>query len=143
MPEQITASEFDKFTKQSFEYLEKEYGFTMRKLDDWAYVAETSNTIIHIYVEHYAILVVEIEPIGEPAKWLLSQNMLPSRAGIVPLSNYYNPNLNYEPALLDPINFVQNIPVELDKRAELLKTYFIKMLQGDFSDWPQMGKYRP
>jgi len=143
MPEQITASEFAKYTKQSFEYLEKEYGFTMRKLDDWDYVAETSNTKIHIYVEHYAILVVEIEPIGEQAKWLLSQNILPARAGIVPMSNYYNPNLNYQPAMLDPKNFVQNIPVELDKRADLLKTYFINMLQGDFSDWPQMGKYRP
>jgi len=143
MPKVITPDEFNKLMKKSFRYLENEFSFSVRKVNDWTYVAETPDTRIYIYIEHYAILVVEIEPIGEQANQLLRQNILPSRADIVPMSKYYNPKLNYKPEMLDKKNYIHNIPIEIEKRATLLKTYFTKMLRGDFSDWPKMEKYLP
>ena len=143
MHELITPDEFDQLTRNNFQWLEDDFGFSIRKLKDWVYVAETNETRVHIYLQHFAILVVEIEPIGEPANKLLSQNILPSHADIVPISKYYNPELIYKPEMLDEKNYIQNIPLEIEKRAALLKTYLTKMLQGDFSDWLKMEEYLP
>lgn len=139
----ITSEAFGQFVKKYYEFLEIDYGFSITKLDDWSYIAETHQTRVHIYLEHYTMLVVEIEPIGEASQKLLRENIVPSRADIIPMSRYYNPALHYKAEMLDEKNFVHNVPVELERRANLLKTYFANMLRGDFSDWPNMEKFLP
>lgn len=140
MPENLTTNDFDELVNVHYKFLEENFGFSVHKRSDWTYVVESHDTRIHIYLEHFAILVVEIEPIGEAAKQLLRKNLLPSIIDIVPISNYYDPELHYKAAMREEKRFEHNIPVEIARRAELLKKYFFKMLQGDFSEWGEISR---
>ena len=139
--EQITPDLFNNLTHKHFQFLEDEFGFSIQKINDWEFVAENLDSKIYIYVEHYAIFVVEIEPIGKAANQLLEKNIFPLRADIIPICKYYCPNIQYQPAILNQKNHIHNIPIEIEQRAKLLKTCLVKMLGGDFSDWARVGQY--
>jgi hypothetical protein len=141
MAPQITSGEFEKLVRKHYGFLEEDFGFSMRKLNDWAFLAETRDTRVSVYLEHHSVLVVEIEPIGEGAGQLLRQSILPESMTVLSIFKYYNAELKYAIERLDEKNFVDNVPVELEKRAALLKKYCTKILQGDYSDWPKIERY--
>ncbi len=141
MSEQIMPEDFERLIRKFYKFLEDDFGFSIKKLNDWAFVAETGSTRLSIYLEYYSALVVEIEPIGEGASQLLRQNILPSSMTILSIIKYYAPDLQYKNEMLNENNFVDNISVELERRASLLQKYFTKLLMGDYSDWPKIKKY--
>ena len=88
MSEQIMPEDFESLTRKFYKFLEDDFGFSIKKLNDWAFVAETGSTKLSIYLEYYSALVVEIEPIGEGASQLLRQNILPSSMTILSVIKY-------------------------------------------------------
>jgi hypothetical protein len=126
---------FESLVRRYYKFLESDFGFSIQKLRDDAFVVEKHNVKISIYLEYGVALIVEIVPTKEAATQLLKQNIFPEPLDVLSVSKYYNPALQYE-------NFINdNIPNGLEKRAALINEYLGKMLHGDFSDWPKIGKY--
>jgi hypothetical protein len=130
-----TASEFEMLIKKHYKFLIDDFGFTLNKLGDWSFSLETKNAMVSFLVEHASLLSVALVPIGEEAARLLRQNILPNGISVIVISMCLDPTLQYKIQRLNNKNIDNNIPIEMERRAELLKKYCNKMLNGDFSDW--------
>jgi hypothetical protein len=135
MASSIGSSEFQSLVRLHFGFLSDEYGYAIMDRSDWSCNFHGSNTKISLLVEHASFLSVDIEPIGEQAKWLLRQNIIPESISVVVVSMCLDPNLRYRVARLHGKAPYQDIPVEMQNRSRLLKKYCRKMLAGDFSEW--------
>ena len=131
----ISPDELEQLIKKHFQFLCDDFGFSIKKLSYYQYVAEANAVKVLFEVEHAVNLVIEIVPIGEGASFLLKQNIIPESISPISVSRYYDSNLEYKVEMIDENNFISNVPVELEKRAILLQKYCTKMLRGDFSDW--------
>lgn len=131
----ISPSEFEMLVKKYYKFLIDEFGFSLSKQGDWSFSLETKNTKISLLVEHECLLSVALQPIGDEASRLLRQNILPSEISVIVISMCLDPNLQYKIKRLGSNSIDNDIPVELERCAELLKKYCKKMLTGDFSDW--------
>ncbi len=140
MPINVDVAQFKNLVLRHYKFLSDDYGFSISQKDDFVYEAETSNAKIRIFIE-YSTLVTDMEPAGESANELLRRNLIPKRMGITTICEYLDPGFHYEVEMLDNRNLVHNIPVELERRAILLKKYCGKLLQGDFSVWPDLMAY--
>lgn len=133
-----TASEFEMLVKKYYKFLIDDFGFTLNKLGDWSFSLETRNAKVSLLVEHAILLSVALVPIGEEAARLLRQNVLPNGISVIVISMCLDPNLQYKIKRLDNKGIDNDILVEMERRAELLKKYCKKMLNGDFSDWGEI-----
>ena len=140
MKKLIDSKIFENTLYKSYSFLIDDYGFSINKNGDYDYRANTQNIRLGIFVEH-ATLVTNLVPIGDEARKLLRINITPRSIGITTICEYFDPSLHYEVEMIDKKEFVQDIPVELERRAKLLKKYCGNMLQGDFFDWPGLMKY--
>jgi hypothetical protein len=131
----ITPDELEKLVNLHYQFLLDDFGFSIKKVGDYKFVAESKNVKVHIDVEHAVNVLIEIEPAGEAASFLLKQNIIPGTVSIISVSEYYDSNLEYKAEMIDENNFIDNVPVELEREALLLQKYCTKMLRGDFSDW--------
>ncbi len=137
MTDPMLPDEFDNLVMKHYNFLADDFGFSIQKIFNYKYVAETSKMRIHIYLEHVVNLMVELEPIGEGASQLLRKNILPESVSVISISRHYDPSLKYKIEMLDEEKFISNISVELEKRSNLLTKYCAKILSGDLSDWPE------
>ena len=137
MTDPMLPDEFDNLVMKHYNFLADDFGFSIQKIFNYKYVAETSKMRILIYLEHVVNLMVELEPIGEGASQLLRKNILPESVSVILISRHYDPSLKYKIEMLDEEKFISNISVELEKRANLLTKYCTKILSGDLSDWPE------
>ena len=133
----IMANEFDKLATLHFGFLEKDFGFSLKRITSDSYRAESSRAIIHIYLEYGVNLVVEIESAGETASQLRQQNIIPEAITVLSICRYYDPKLK----VMDEPNSKYDIRLEIERQAVLLKKHCQKMLMGDFSDWLEIKKY--
>ena len=131
----ITPDEIEQLIKRHYQFLCDDFGFSIKKLSNYQYVAEAKNVKVNFNVEHGVNLVIEIEPVGEGASFLLRQNITPGTISPISISRFYDSNLEYKVDMIDEQGFISNVPVELERRALLLQKYCTKMLLGDFSDW--------
>jgi hypothetical protein len=131
----ITPDELEQLIKTHYQFLCDDFGFSIKKLSNYQYVAEAKSVKILFDIEHAVNLVLEIEPIGEGASFLLRQNIIPGTISPISVSEYYDSNLDYKVEMIDENNFINNIPVELERQAILLHKYCEKMLRGDFTEW--------
>jgi len=136
----IDSNIFESMLYKSYSFLIDDYGFSINKNGDYDYTASTQNIRLRIFVEHLT-LVTNLVPIGDEASKLLRINITPRSIGVTTICEYFDPSLHYGVEMIDKKEFVQNIPVELERRAKLLKKYCGNMLQGDFSDWSGLVKY--
>ena len=132
----MEARTFEQLLEEAFSFLETEYGFTRVKENDWQYAYETQDCSFLVFME-YGRLVIGLEPQGNGAKQLTTQNILPRRIDIIVVSECLDPKLKYEMVTLEDGRST-NIPVEIHKRAELIRKYFGNFLKGDFSEWFQV-----
>ena len=72
---------------------------------------------------------MEPKPIGEEAKKLLRENILPEQLSIIVVSKCLNPGVDYKIIWDNPID------IELERRSKLLKEYCPDFVNGDFSKW--------
>ena len=131
----ITSSEFDVLVKKHYKFLINDFGFSLSKLGDWSFSLENQNAKVSLLVEHENLLSIALEPIGEQSAVLLQKNILPEANSIIVISMCLDPSLQYKVKRLDKKGISHNIPVELERQAELIKKYCEKMLDGDFSSW--------
>lgn len=129
---------FGKLVFDHYKFLVDEHDFLMAREDEWTYKFENATTRVTIMMERGSNLVIEIEPIGESAKSLLRQNILPSKLGVITICLCLDQNLKYSVAKLNLIHKIIDVPVELEKQAHLLRKYCGNMLKGNFDDWPQI-----
>jgi len=137
MVQPLTLGEFDNLVTRHFGFLEKDFGFSFKRISYDAYRIESPNTTIHIFLEYGVNLVGGIEPAGEAAKQLLRQNIIPEMMTILAVCRYYDPKLK---VILEPTP-KYDIRLQMEKQAVLLKKHCQQMLKGDFSDWPEIKKY--
>jgi hypothetical protein len=74
----------------------------LKKNSDFNYDFVTSNTKISIFTEHNT-LVVGIEPIGEEARKLLRNDILPKQIEAIVVAESLHPNLDYRVIWDEPI----------------------------------------
>lgn len=129
---------FGKLVLNHYKFLIDEYNFSFVREDEWTYKFENATTRVIVMMERAINLVIEIEPIGESAKSLLRQNVLPSKLGVISISMCLDQDLKYKIEKISAKNRIINVPVELEKQAYLLRKYCQQMLQGNFNDWPQI-----
>jgi hypothetical protein len=136
----IDSSIFESILYKSYSFLIDDYGFSINKNSDYDYTASTQNVQIRIFVEHET-LVTNLVPFGDEAKKLLRIKINPRRMGVTTICEYLDPSLHYEVEMINKKEFVQNISLELERRAHLLNKYCGNMLHGDFFEWPGLMKY--
>jgi hypothetical protein len=136
----IDSSLFEGMLYKNYSFLIDDYGFSINKKGDYDYIAGAPKIQLSIFIEH-ATLVTNLEPIGEEARKLLRINIIPRKIGVTTICEYLDPSLHYEVKMVNKEEFVQNIPVELEQRANLLKKYCGNMLRGDFSEWTGLMKH--
>jgi hypothetical protein len=124
----IPVEEFDSLTKRFFGFLTDEYHFDLKKKSDLSYDFETATTRISIFVE-YNVVVVGIEPIGEEARKLLRNNILPQQLGVSVVAKSLNPDLDYEVIWDEPILSA------MERQSQIVKNYCQDFLMGDFTKW--------
>jgi len=124
----ISPEEFDSLTKKFFGFLIDEYRFVLKKKSDLNYDFETSTTKISVFVE-YNTLVVGIEPIGEEARKLLRNNILPEQLGVTVVARSFNPDLDYKVMWDEPILSA------MERQSQIIKDYCKDLLTGDFTKW--------
>jgi len=124
----ILSEEFDSLTKKFFGFLIDEYQFVLKKKSDLSYDFETSTTKISIFVE-FNTLVVGIEPIGEEARKLLRNNVLPEQLGVTVVARCLNPDLDYKVIWDEPILSA------MERESQIVKNYCKDFLTGDFTKW--------
>lgn len=129
---------FGKLVLNNYKFLVDEYDFSFVKEGDWEYKFENATTRVVVMMEQAINLLVEVEPIGESARSLLRQNILPSRLDVISISMCLDKNLKYKIEKVSDKNMAINVPVEIEKQAYLLRKYCQALLQGNFSDWPQI-----
>ena len=140
MPTNVDAGQFRNLVFEHYGFLSDDYGYSIARKGDFAYEMESGHGRIRIFIE-YSTLVTDIEPVGESANQLLRRNLVPKRVGVTVVCEYLDPQLHYEVAMLDAKNLIQDISLELEKRATLLKAYCGELLRGDFSVWPSLMAY--
>jgi hypothetical protein len=124
----IPAEELDSLINQHFGFLIDEYGFHLKKNSDSSFDFETSATKLSIFVE-YNTLVVGIEPIGEEARKLLKNNILPKKLGVSVVARSLNPDLDYKVIRDEPM------PSAMERISQVVKNYCGDFLRGDFTKW--------
>jgi len=124
----ISSEEFDSLVKNFFGFLINEYHFVLKKSSDLVYDFESSTTKISVFVE-YNTLVVGIEPIGEEARKLLRNNILPERLDVIVVAKCLNPDLNYKIIWDEPILSA------MERESQIVKNYCKVFLIGDFTKW--------
>lgn len=137
----INAANLDNFGKRVLDhygFLVDEYQCLLTQKDDWTYIFENTTTRVIIMMERGVNLVVEIEPIGEGARSLLRQNILPTKLGVIPICMCLDKELKYKVERQYEKSRFVNVPVELEKQADLLRKYCQHILHGDFSEWVQI-----
>lgn len=139
MPKYVSPNEFKNLVDEYCRFLEIEYGCVIKKINDWKFTVENSTTRVLILIEGDA-LTIGIEPIGDGANQLLRQNIIPSGIEVYLLSECLDPTLHYEIALVGNEKYIHDIKVEIKKRTDLLRKYCTNMLQGDYSEWPEIEK---
>jgi hypothetical protein len=131
----LSASEIESLVLKHFGFLINEYKFTYKKFDDWTYDLENRTTKVHILCEHYMFLSISIEPLGKSAEQLTRKNItIRNGLPLVVISMCLDPDLKYKIERYEG-SVATNIPIELEKESNLLKSYCTKMLKGDFSQW--------
>jgi hypothetical protein len=124
----ISAEELNSLINQHFGCLVSEYGFQLNKNSDSNYDFLSSTTKISLFTE-YNTVVISIIPVGEEARKLLRNNILPEAIGITVVAKALHPDLNYKVIWDEPI------PSTMQREAEILKNYCTEFLQGDFTKW--------
>lgn len=124
----ISAAEFNSLTKEYFNFLTHEYGFQLKKNSDLNYDFFTSNTKLSVFLE-YNTLVVGIEPIGEEARKLLRNNILPEQISVSVVARSLHPNIDYKIIWDEPISLA------MERISRLVKSYCVDFLHGDFTKW--------
>ena len=125
---QISNEEFRSLVLRYFDFLINEHSYTYQEIGERKFTLESPLTRISIFIE-YSTVVVGIEPIGEEAKKLLRENILPEQLSIIAVSKCLNPGVDYK------INWDNPIDSELERRSKLLKEYCSDFVSGDFSKW--------
>ena len=129
---------FGKLVLEHYKFLIDEHEFLVTKNNDWTYIFENTTTRVTVMMEQAINLVVDIEPIGEGAKSLLRQNILPTKLGVISISMCLDKDLKYKVEKRSERSRMVNVPAEIEKQAHLLRKYCQPMLQGDFRDWTQI-----
>jgi hypothetical protein len=124
----ISSEELNSLIKKHFGFLIDEYGFLLKKNSDQSYDFESSTTKISIFTE-YNTLVIGIEPIGEEARKLLRNNILPKRLDVIVVSECLNPEFDYKVVWDEPI------PSAMERKSQAVKNYCVDFLSGDFTKW--------
>jgi len=124
----ISAGEISSLIKKHFGFLIDEYGFLLKKNSDQSYDFESSTTKISIFTE-YNTLVIGIEPIGEEARKLLRNNILPEQLDVIVVSECLNPDFDYKVIWDEPI------PFAMERKSQVVKNYCVDFLRGDFTKW--------
>ncbi len=140
MTNYISETEFDQLVKKYYQFLMDDFGFVMEKIADWSFRLKTQNTMVTIFAEHGILLTVALQPIGQEADQLQKKHIPSRKIDAIVLSMCLNPDLRYRIARIDKNPISCDIPLELERRALLLKKYCGKMLGGDFSDWIEIRK---
>jgi len=139
MPRYISPEEFKNLVEEQCQFLQTDYGCSLKKINDWKYTVENMTTRVLFLIEGDA-LTVGIEAIGEGANQLLRKNIIPSGTEVFVICECLDRELHYEIALIGKDRWIHNIPIEIENRTRLLRKYCTKMLQGDFSEWPGIEK---
>lgn len=124
----ISAEEFGSLVKTHFGFLVDEYDFSLKKNSDWSYDIVSPATKVSVFVEKNT-LVVGVEPIGETARELLRNNILPGQFSVSVIARSLSPSLDYKVIWDEPI------PTAMERKAQLLKKYCVEILNGDFTKW--------
>ncbi len=139
MPKYISAEEFELLVREQSKFLLIDYDCSLVKVNDWKYFIENGTTRVMYLIEGDA-LALGIEPIGDGANQLLKQNIIPSSIDVFVISECLDPTLRYSVITIGENWYIHNIQVEIKNRTNLLKKYCQKMLQGDYSQWPDIKK---
>ncbi len=137
MVKSIEPDRFEKLIDEHLGFLAEEYGFRFAQQGPLSFTAETSDARLSIYMEH-AVLIIELEPIGESAGALLRRNFIPTKLSILDVAQVLDPSVRYEVQMLDRRNFVVDVASELPRQAQLLRRYFGPLLGGVFTRWPEI-----
>ena len=122
------AEEFYSLINRFFGFLIDDYQFVLKKKNERHYDFETATTRVSVFLEHH-ILVVGIEPIGEEARNLLRNNILPQQIGVSVVAQALNPNLDYEVIWNEPVLSA------MERESKIVKNYCQDFLKGDFTKW--------
>jgi hypothetical protein len=122
------SEELNALITKHFGFLVGEYGFALKKKSEQSYDFETSTTRISIFIE-YNTLAVAIEPIGEEARKLLRNNILPEQLDVIVVAESLVPDLDYKVIWDEPI------PSAMERESQLVKNYCVGFLKGDFTKW--------
>ena len=125
---QISNEEFRLLVLRYFDFLINEHSYIYKEIGERKCTLESPLTKISIFIE-YTTVVVGIEPIGEEAKKLLRENILPEQLSIIVVSKCLNPGVDYKIIWDNPID------IELERRSKLLKEYCPDFVSDDFSKW--------
>ena len=124
----VPAEEFESLTRQYFGFLVDDYHFALKKKNDLSYDFETETTRVSIFIE-FNVAVIGIEPIGEEARKLLRNNILPEQFGVTVVAQYLNPDLDYKVIRGEPIASA------MERESRILKEYCQDFLRGDYTKW--------
>lgn len=136
---QNNEEKLEELIRYHFKFLEDDYGFAFSREENWKYSFQTTKVDVSILIEHRINPVVEIQPINESASNLLKNNVLPNRYGVIAISMCLDPALKYKIEKISEKSAHVHIPIEIKKRADLLKRYCSNILKGDFSCWSQIS----
>ena len=100
----------------------------MKKKTDLSYDFETETSRVSIFIE-FNVAVIGIEPIGEEARKLLRNNILPEQFGVTVVAQYLNPDLDYKVIRGEPLASA------MERVSRILKEYCPDFLRGDFTRW--------
>lgn len=126
---------FSGLVLRHYKFLVDEFDFKIIHENNWTYIFESTSVRVMVMMENTIDLVVEIEPIGESARFLLRQNILPFKLSVISICMCLDETLNYKIEKISEKKLIIDTPKEIEKRALLLKQYCPHILRGDFTDW--------
>jgi hypothetical protein len=121
---------------EKFGFLEKDFRLFSRLDEDFleygavVFVYEHDLTRVRIYQERNNDLAIDIEPIGDNSKYAFYNA---KSVNIKVIARCLNPNL-------DISHWTRDLNQQADILGNLLETYCVGFLKGDFSEWAKIKK---
>ncbi len=134
----LSESEFERLVTQHYRFLVDDFGFTIKKTGNWSFTLDTGTALVTVFSEQTILLTVALQPAGPSAAQLIKKHVPVRKIEVIVISMCLDPNLQYKVARIDKNPVSCDIPLELERRALLLKKYCGKMLYGDFSEWGEI-----